>query len=114
MDLDKARSILIDHARNPRNHTNDPSNLAGYRCGESRNPLCGDFVKVFVKIDDARITDCILQVQGCTVCTASSSLMSIEIKTLAESEAHDLRQALSDILVTSQPPEWPEKLKAFA
>lgn len=113
MDLDKARSILIDHARSPRNHTNDPSRLASYRRGESRNPLCGDLVKVFVKVEDAKIVDCVLQVQGCTVCTASASLMSIEIKNLAESDAHDLRQALSDILVTTHPLEWPARLKAF-
>ena len=111
MDLNQARAILIDHARNPRNQLVGEPNV-NHR-GECRNPLCGDFVRVFVTLKEARIAQCALQVQGCTICTASASIMSEQVMNLLESDAHDLRQSFTDILVTSEEQAWPIELAGF-
>ncbi|MGZ3723659.1 MAG: Fe-S cluster assembly sulfur transfer protein SufU [Bdellovibrionales bacterium] len=112
MDLTQARAILIDHARNPRNHLKELLGVDAKQ-GECRNPLCGDFVRVAITQENSRIQDISMEVQGCTICTASASLMSENVRGLLESEAQELRRAFSDILVTAEHHEWPPELKAF-
>ncbi|MGD0432059.1 MAG: Fe-S cluster assembly sulfur transfer protein SufU [Acetobacteraceae bacterium] len=87
MDLrDLYQDIILDHARRPRNFGGlaDPSHLA-----HGHNPLCGDRVTVFMKIDGDRISAVSFEGRGCAISTASASLMT-EILTglsLAQAEA---------------------------
>jgi nitrogen fixation protein NifU and related proteins len=109
VDLAEAREVLIDHARHPRNC----GSVTGALQGECRNPLCGDLVRVFVTVQEARIAHCTLEVQGCTICTASASIMSEQVRGLRVAEAQDLRQSFADILMTSSDVEWPSSLVEF-
>jgi nitrogen fixation NifU-like protein len=114
VDLSEARAILVDHAKNPRNHLKKGQPLSiGVHRGECRNPLCGDFVRVFVKREQSRIAEISLEVQGCTICTASASLMSENVRGLLEGEVQDLRQAFADVLLTGETEPWPLGLEAF-
>jgi nitrogen fixation NifU-like protein len=79
------QSVILDHNRNPRNFRvlEDADGQA-----EGYNPLCGDRVKVWVKVEGDQITDVSFEGTGCALSKASASLMTTAIKgkSLAEVE----------------------------
>ena len=79
------QEIILDHYRKPRNCS--ALDTASH-CAEGVNPLCGDKVKVFLKIEDGRVSDISFEGAGCAISTASASLMTeaIKGKTLADAE----------------------------
>ncbi|NBV75563.1 MAG: SUF system NifU family Fe-S cluster assembly protein [Methylococcaceae bacterium] len=84
---DLYQEVIFDHNRNPRNfRVMDDAN----RQVEGFNPLCGDRLTLFLKIDDGTITDASFQGSGCAISTASVSLMTEIIKGKSESEADAL------------------------
>jgi nitrogen fixation NifU-like protein len=86
MDLnDLYRDVIVDHNRNPRNFHPMPD---ADRHAEGFNPLCGDRLTLFVKLDGERIADVSFQGSGCAISVASASLMTETVKgrTLPEAE----------------------------
>jgi nitrogen fixation NifU-like protein len=76
----------LDHYKKPRNFRvieDAPHTAAGH------NPLCGDRVTVFLKVNDGKVSDVAFQGSGCAISTASASLMteSLKGKTLEDVEA---------------------------
>ena len=74
MDLaDLYRDVIIDHNRNPRNfrRIEPPCEQA-----EGHNPLCGDKLHVYLKLDGDRIEDAAFEGSGCAISVASASLMT--------------------------------------
>lgn len=71
------QEIIIDHNRNPRNHhaMDDASSQAN-----GFNPLCGDKLTVYLKIDDDKVTDISFVGCGCAISQASASLMTDALK----------------------------------
>jgi nitrogen fixation NifU-like protein len=74
---------VMDHFMNPRN-VGEIENPDGV--GEVGNPVCGDIMKIFLKIEDNRITDAKFKTFGCGAAIASSSMATelIKGKTLEE------------------------------
>jgi len=74
MDLrDLYQDIIVDHNRSPRNFRKiDPSD----RKAQGFNPLCGDKLEVYLKLDGDRLADVAFQGSGCAISVASASLMS--------------------------------------
>lgn len=71
------QEVILDHNRNPRNfRTMDDANYFA----EGFNPLCGDRVKVYLKVVDNVIVDVTFTGQGCAISTASASLMTDTLK----------------------------------
>ena len=79
------RDLILDHNRRPLNFRA----IEGGRSAEGSNPLCGDRLTVYVRIEDGTIQDAAFQGFGCAIAIASASLMteSVKGKTLAEAEA---------------------------
>lgn len=77
-DLDDLyQQVILDHSRNPRNfRAVDPADgkADGY------NPLCGDRVTIFVKLEGGKVTDAAFVGKGCAICTASASMMTQQVK----------------------------------
>ncbi len=93
------QEVILDHYKKPRNFRK----LDGAsRNAEGYNPLCGDKVTVYVKLEDGVVRDISFQGSGCAISTASASMMtaSLKGKTLAEAEA---LFASFHRLVTGQP-----------
>ena len=66
---DLYREIILDHYRNPRNRgelDSPPAHMA-----EGFNPLCGDEVKVYLLVDDGKISDIRIGGQGCSISQSS-------------------------------------------
>ena len=74
---DLYREIILDHYRSPRNR----GELAppAHRT-EGFNPLCGDEIVIYVRIEDGVLTDIKLTGHGCSISQSSSSLMSTAVK----------------------------------
>ncbi|QGZ59075.1 Fe-S cluster assembly sulfur transfer protein SufU [Paraburkholderia acidiphila] len=94
------QETIFDHYRRPRNCHPVPG--ATHRA-EGYNPLCGDRVTLYLRIEDGVIKDAGFEGAGCAIATASASLMTEALKgrTQAEVEAlferfHTMATAPSD------------------
>lgn len=83
---DLYQQVIMDHNKNPRNFRDMPE---ANHLAHGNNPLCGDALVVYVKMDGDVIEDVSFQGSGCAISVASASLMteSLKGKTLAEAEA---------------------------
>ena len=81
---DLYQEVILDHNRRPHNFRA----IEGARKAEGYNPLCGDRITVYVRVDDGVIKDVSFQGTGCAISRASASLMTdaIKGKTLADAE----------------------------
>ncbi|MCK5120385.1 MAG: SUF system NifU family Fe-S cluster assembly protein [Methylococcales bacterium] len=84
---DLYQEVIFDHNRNPRNFRvmEDAD-----RKVEGFNPLCGDRLTLFLKMNGDEITDASFQGSGCAISTASVSLMTEIVKGKTEAEAEAL------------------------
>ena len=64
---------LLDHFRNPRNYGSLPSPDTVY---EEFNPLCGDRIRIELKISDNRIAAARFVGDGCAICIAAASVLT--------------------------------------
>lgn len=78
---------VMDHFRNPRN-VGVIENADGI--GEVGNPVCGDIMKIYLKIENNIITDVKFETFGCGSAIASSSMATELIKNKPLSEALQL------------------------
>ena len=77
MDLrDLYQDIILDHGQRPRNKRaiEHPSHFA-----HGNNPLCGDKVTIYLKMDGERIDDVSFEGRGCAISTAAASLMTLSL-----------------------------------
>ena len=98
---DLYQEVILDHNRRPRNFR---AMDEATRSQEGFNPLCGDRLTVYVKLDGDRINDLSFQGTGCAISKASASLMTeaLKGKTLDEARAlfdrfHHMVTSSSDI-----------------
>jgi nitrogen fixation NifU-like protein len=64
---------LLDHFRNPRNYGSLPSPDTAY---EEFNPLCGDRIRIELRISDNHIAEARFVGDGCAICIAAASLLT--------------------------------------
>jgi len=78
------QNVILEHNRSPRNYRvlADASGQA-----EGNNPLCGDQVTVWVRMDGDVIGDVSFQGAGCAISRASASLMTGAVKGKTRAEA---------------------------
>jgi nitrogen fixation NifU-like protein len=65
--------VLLDHFRNPRNYGSLPSPDIAY---EEFNPLCGDRIRIELKISDNRIAAARFVGDGCAISIAAASMLT--------------------------------------
>jgi len=77
------QEVILDHNRKPRNFREIEK---ADRHVEGRNPLCGDQVTIYVKLDGDRVADVSFTGTGCAVSKSSASIMTqtVKGKTVAE------------------------------
>ena len=76
---------VMEHFQNPRN-VGEIKDADGV--GEIGNPVCGDIMKLYIKVKDNRILDAKFQTFGCGAAIATSSMVTelVKGKTLEEAE----------------------------
>ena len=95
-DLDELyQEVILDHNKSPRNfRTIEDAD----RKAEGYNPLCGDQVTVYVKLESGVIKDISFRGSGCAISKASASMMTSELKGKTEAEAHQLFEHVHKML----------------
>ena len=89
------QEVILDHSRNPRNyHKIDPAD----RTADGTNPLCGDRVTLYVKLDGGTISDVAFQGQGCAISKSSASMMTDALKGKTEAEARVLFEEFHEMV----------------
>ncbi len=81
------QEVILDHYRKPRNFV---ALDGATREAKGHNPLCGDRVSVFLKVDGDEVRDVSFQGAGCAISTASASLMTEAVKGKTVDEARAL------------------------
>ena len=72
------QEIVLDHGKNPRNK-NKLKNFN--KEAKGHNPLCGDKIHIFLKLDnDKKVEDISFEGEGCAISIASASIMTETIK----------------------------------
>ncbi len=73
MSDDIYREIILDHYRNPRNKgkIENPDVTI-----HDSNPLCGDEIDLFLKVDNDNVKDIKFDGKGCAICLASASMLT--------------------------------------
>jgi nitrogen fixation protein NifU and related proteins len=95
------QELILEHNRKPRNFR-EMTNAD--RTIEGRNPLCGDSLTLWVKLENDAIADVSFKGQGCAISKASASLMTAAVKGKTRAEAEDLFKRFHR-LVTGTLPE---------
>ncbi len=103
------QEVILDHGRRPRNFRalETPCQSA-----EGYNPLCGDQLKLYVKLEGDRIADIAFEGAGCAISTASASLMTTTLKGKSTAEAEQLFEQFHD-MVTRGPGQAREAVEGL-
>jgi nitrogen fixation NifU-like protein len=108
------QDLILDHNRAPRNYRRlEDAN----RRVEGNNPLCGDRLTVWLRMEGDVIQDATFQGSGCAISRASASLMTTAVKGKSRSEAEALFERFHTLVTGSLPPAERDslgKLVAFA
>ena len=90
------QEIILDHGKNPRNlgkFENFNKDAKGH------NPLCGDKVHLFLKLDeDKKIQDISFEGEGCAISMASASIMTDLMKGKNEKEVKEIVLKFLDMI----------------
>ena len=82
------QEVILDHSRHPRHH--GVLEGASHKA-EGYNPLCGDRVTVYLRLDaDGRVDDIKFEGKGCAISQASASMMAQMLKGRSQADAESL------------------------
>ena len=82
------QEIILDHGKNPRN-LGKSENFN--KDAKGHNPLCGDKVHIYLKLDEnKKVEDISFEGQGCAISMASASIMTDLLKGKAEKEVKEI------------------------
>jgi nitrogen fixation protein NifU and related proteins len=100
------REIILDHFRNPRNKgTLEPADYSY----EDTNPLCGDEVRIDLRVVDGKVSEIGFTGRGCAVSQASASILTEMIEGMPIDEVKTLTK--DDLLDEIGIPVSPARLK---
>jgi nitrogen fixation protein NifU and related proteins len=95
------QELILDHNKRPRNRRG----LADAdRKAEGYNPLCGDRVTIYLKVENDVVKEATFEGSGCAISTASASMMTESLKGKSLTEAKALFRRFHS-LVTGEPLE---------
>jgi nitrogen fixation NifU-like protein len=101
------QSVILDHNRRPRNY--GPLEHAD-RTQEGSNPLCGDRLTLWLRMDGDVIGDISFVGEGCAISKASASIMTSEVKGKTRAEAEEMFERFHALVTGNAGAEDEQKL----
>jgi nitrogen fixation NifU-like protein len=92
---DLYQEMILGHSKRPQNRR-PMAEATG--TAQGFNPLCGDKVTLYVKLDGDRIADVSFEGSGCAISTASASLLTETVKGKSLAEADALFEGFHDLV----------------
>ena len=93
---DLYREVIIDHYQHPHNHGVIENADISY---EDTNPLCGDKIRIDLKVKNGIVEDVKFTGKGCAISQASASMLTDEIKGKSLEEIKQLdKQTIYDLI----------------
>lgn len=92
------QEVILDHTKHPRNFRELPD---ATNRSVGHNPLCGDKVTVYIRVDGDRIADASFVGQGCAISKSSASMMTEAVKGKTKAEVERIFDAFHT-MVTGQ------------
>jgi nitrogen fixation NifU-like protein len=94
------QEVIFDHNRHPRNFhaMSDASHSA-----DGHNPLCGDQLTVYARVQDGVVQEASFVGHGCAISTASASLMTEAVKGQSIADVEALFKDMHAMLTEAQP-----------
>ena len=112
---DLYQEVILEHNKNPRNFREIDG---ADRTADGNNPLCGDALRVYVKLDGDTVSDVAFKGSGCAISKASASIMTQTVKGKSKEEAESLFEQFHSMVTGALDVESDEndlgKLKIFA
>ena len=108
---DLYQEVILDHSRKPRNYR---AIEGADRVALGHNPLCGDRVTIYVKLDGDRLADVAFEGQGCAISKASASLMTETLKGRSRAEAEVLFENFHELVTGEASPDRTKELGKLA
>jgi nitrogen fixation NifU-like protein len=105
------QEVILDHNRKPRNFREIEN---ADRRIEGRNPLCGDEITLWVKLDGDRVSDISFKGTGCAVSKSSASLMTSAVKGKSVDETMRLFDRFHDMITGKLADGEREKMGSLA
>ncbi|MCS6952433.1 MAG: SUF system NifU family Fe-S cluster assembly protein [Bryobacterales bacterium] len=99
---DLYQEVIVDHSRRPRNFRVMADATA---TAEGYNPLCGDKVMLYLKLEGDVIRDVAFQGSGCAISTASASLLTESLKGKTTAQAEELFEGFHKLVTGSGAPD---------
>lgn len=105
---------ILAHFRTP--HGRGLPTDGATRVGERRNPLCGDAIRIGAVLDGARVAAVGFDGSGCSIATASASMLTEAVRGRSVEEVHAIADAVERLLRGEPVPEaeLPGDLPALA
>lgn len=105
------QEVIVDHNRNPRNfyEMSEPC-----RCVDGFNPLCGDKLKLYLRVEDDIIQQASFKGRGCAISTASASLMTDALKGMTVTDAKALFNRFHQMVTNDNVGAQPENIDKLA
>ena len=94
---DLYQEVILDHNKRPRNFGTLPDATG---VAQGHNPLCGDKLSLYVKVEDGRIAGIAFEGSGCAISKASASLMTDAVKGQSLTETLALFDRVHAMLTT--------------
>ncbi len=96
------QQVILDHHKHPRNHRR----LEGAdRAAVGHNPLCGDKLQLYLKMNGDVVQEIGFEGSGCAISTASASMMTDAVKGKTEVEIEALFERFHDLVTGKLPPD---------
>jgi nitrogen fixation protein NifU and related proteins len=105
------QEVILDHNRKPRNFREIED---ADRRIEGRNPLCGDEITLFLKLDGDRISDVSFKGRGCAISKSSASLMTAAVKGKSVDDTMTLFHRFHDMITGKLPDAERESMGSLA
>ncbi len=109
------QQVILDHNKKPRNfHRLASANHSA----EGFNPLCGDQLTVYARLDDDTLTEVSFEGSGCAISKAAASMMTVAVKGKSRQDAETLFQEFQRMVTgeldEEQEPNELGRLKIFS
>lgn len=89
------QQLILEHYRSPRNKAELPEKTVEIHMA---NPVCGDEIRLQLRIEDGRIEEAKFVGQGCSISQAAVSMMTTKLEGRSLEEADVLAQRFTDMM----------------